>query len=88
MQTVLASALSGTRVVSIDGQDVGTLRSVTSDTASGSLKTMIIETDASEIFGTDVEDSDCVQLPADLIESMKDRLIIRPPEKHAVEVRR
>jgi len=37
MQTVLASTLSNTRVMSTDGQELGTLHNVTFDTAGGNL---------------------------------------------------
>lgn len=80
MQTVLASRLSSTRILSTDGQELGTLDNFTVDTASGKLTEIVIKTDKKEPFGRESDREGCVQLSADLIESMRDHLVIRPPE--------
>lgn len=81
MQTVLASTLSNTRVLSTDGQELGTLDNFTVDTASGKLEEIILETDKKELFGRERDRDGCIRLPASLIESMRDHLVIRPPEE-------
>ncbi|NHN65314.1 sporulation protein YlmC with PRC-barrel domain [Haloarcula quadrata] len=82
MQTVLASTLSNTRVMSTDGQELGTLHNVTFHTVGGNLNQLVIETDAKELFGKEQDGDGCVRLPADLIESLRDHLIIRPPDEY------
>ncbi|EMA11228.1 PRC-barrel domain-containing protein [Haloarcula marismortui] len=82
MQTVLASTLSNTRVMSTDGQELGTLHNVTFHTADGNLNQLIIDTDAEELFGKEQDGDGYVRLPADLIESLRDHLIIRPPDEY------
>jgi len=82
MQTVLASTLSNTRVMSTDGQELGTLHNVTFHTADGNLNQLVIETDAQELFGKLQDGDGYVRLPAELIESLRDHLIIRPPDEY------
>ncbi|NLV11870.1 PRC-barrel domain-containing protein [Haloarcula argentinensis] len=82
MQTVLASKLSDTRVMSTDGQELGTIHNVTVDTIDGNLKQIVIDTEAQELFGQKQDDDGYVRLPADLIESLRDHLIIRPPDEY------
>lgn len=81
MQTVLAGTLSDTRVMSTDGQELGTLHNVTFHTAGGNLNQLVIETDAEELFGKERDEDGYVRLPAELIESLRDHLIIRPPDE-------
>ena len=82
MQTVLASKLSDTRVVITDGQELRTVHNVTFDTLNGSLRQLVIDTDAQELFGKEQDGDGYVRLPADLIESLRDHLIIRPPDEY------
>ena len=82
MQTVLASKLSDTRVMGTDGQELGTVHNVTFNTPDGGLEQLVIDTDAQELFGEKQDDDGCVRLPADLIESLRDHLIIRPPDEY------
>lgn len=82
METVLASALSDTRVMSTDGQELGTLHNATFDTADGRLQQVVIETDAQEVFGREQDEDGYVRLPAELIKSMRDHLIFRPSEDY------
>jgi len=82
MQTVLASKLSDTRVVSTDGQELGTIHNITCNTLDGNLRQLVIDTDAQELFGKEQDGDGYVRLPADLIESLRDHLIIRPPDEY------
>ncbi|EMA31344.1 MULTISPECIES: PRC-barrel domain-containing protein [Haloarcula] len=82
MQTVLASTLSNTQVVSTDGEELGTLHNVTFNTIGGNLKQIVIETDAQELFGKNQDGDGYVRLPAELIEAIRDHLIIRSPDEY------
>lgn len=82
MQTVLASKLSDTRVVSTNGQELGTIHNVTFNTIDGNLNQLVIDTETRELFGKEQDGDGYVRLPTDLIESLRDHLIIRPPEEH------
>ncbi len=82
MQTVLASKLSDTRVMSTNGQELGTIHNVTFNTIDGTLTQLVIDTEAQELFGKEQDGDGYVRLPADLIESLRDHLIIRPPAEH------
>jgi len=82
MQTVLASKLSDTRVMSTDGQELGTVHNVTFNTVNGNLRQVVIDTDARELFGKKQDGDGYVRLPSDLIESLRDHLIVRPPDEY------
>ncbi|GGK84260.1 PRC-barrel domain-containing protein [Haloarcula sebkhae] len=82
MQTVLASKLSDMRVMSTDGQELGTVHNVTVNTLDGNLRQLVIDTDAQQLFGKEQDGDGYVRLPADLIESLRDHLIIRPPDEY------
>lgn len=86
MQTVLASTLSNTRVMSTDGQELGTVHNVTFNQIGGKLDELVIETEARELFGIPQDDNGHVRLPAELIESLRDHLIVRPPEEYLQSV--
>lgn len=80
MQEVLASTLPGTRVLSTGGQELGTLQQITFDTDSGYLESVIIQTEYTTVFSFERDADDRVELPADLIESLSDHLVVRPPD--------
>jgi sporulation protein YlmC with PRC-barrel domain len=82
MQTVLASKLSDTRVVSTSGHELGTIHNVTFNTIDGNLNQLVIDTEAQKLFGKEQDGDGYVRLPTDLIESLRDHLIIRPPDEH------
>lgn len=82
MQTVLASKLSDTRVMSTDGQELGTIHNVTFNNIDGNLEQIVIDTNAQDLFGEQQGDDGYVRLSADLIESLRDHLIIRPPDEY------
>ena len=51
MQTVLASKLSDTRVVSTNGHELGTIHNVTFNTIDGTLTQLVIDTEAQNYSG-------------------------------------
>lgn len=81
---VLASTLADRRVMSTDGRELGTVENMTFDTTSGTLRNVSVTTDAQKIFGVERGPDGTVRLPATLIESVEDHLIIRPPEERIV----
>lgn len=81
MHTVLGSTLSNTRVMSTDGQELGTLHNITFETTDGGLAKIIIETDERELFGKQQDEDGYVRLSAGLVDSLSDHLLLRPPEK-------
>jgi sporulation protein YlmC with PRC-barrel domain len=76
---MLASSLSGKQVMSTDGQQVGRLHNITMNPDSGSLESVIVETDRSEIFGIEQGPDGHIELPATVLESVQDHVIITPP---------
>jgi sporulation protein YlmC with PRC-barrel domain len=76
---MLASELSGTEVMSTDGQHVGRVHNLTMDFASGELESLVVETERTEIFGIEQDADGQIHLPAEVLESVRDHLIIRPP---------
>jgi len=77
---ILASKLSGKQVMSTDGQHVGQVQNITLDTDSGSIETLVVKTERTEIFGIEQGADGHVHLPASVLESVRDHLIITPPE--------
>jgi len=69
-------------VVSADGQELGTVHNVTFNTLDGNLRQLVIDTEAQELFGKEQDADGYVRLPVDLIESLRDHLIIRPPDEY------
>ncbi|WP_284009539.1 PRC-barrel domain-containing protein [Haloarcula pelagica] len=65
--------------MSTDGQHVGRLHNITMDTESGSLESVIVETDRSEIFGVEQGPDGHIELPATVLEAVRDHVIITPP---------
>jgi len=76
---IFASELSGKQVMSTDGQRVGRLHNVTMDRQSGDLRTIIVETERTEIFGIEANEDGRIHLPAEVLEAVRDHLIITPP---------
>lgn len=76
---VLASTLSDKRVVSSDGRDVGNVHNVIINPESGSLQTLVIDTERSAVFGIEADEDGRVKLPAAVLETVEDHLIISPP---------
>ncbi|MFC7077674.1 PRC-barrel domain-containing protein [Haloarcula halophila] len=76
---MLASTLSGKQVMSTDGQQVGRLHNITIDPATGSLESVIVETERTEIFGTEQDSEGHIELPATVLEAVRDHVIITPP---------
>ncbi|MBX0326015.1 PRC-barrel domain-containing protein [Halomicroarcula sp. F13] len=80
MPQVLANELAEKRVLSTDGRELGILHNVTLDVASGSLETLVVETDHSELFGIEANADGVVQLPAETLDGVSDHVIVSPPE--------
>ncbi|MBV0902835.1 PRC-barrel domain-containing protein [Haloarcula salina] len=76
---VLASTLSDKRVVSSDGREVGNVHNVIINPESGSLQTLVLDTERPEIFGIEADENGRVKLPAAVLETVEDHLIISPP---------
>ncbi|WP_310920887.1 PRC-barrel domain-containing protein [Haloarcula saliterrae] len=76
---ILASRLSDKQVMSTDGQHVGQVHNITVDVESGDLETLVIKTERSEIFGIEQAADGHIRLPATVLESVRDHLIITPP---------
>jgi len=76
---IFASELSGKQVMSTDGQHVGNLHNVTMHPQSGDLQTIIVETERTEIFGIEENENGRIHLPAEVLEAVRDHLIITPP---------
>ncbi|WP_321163886.1 PRC-barrel domain-containing protein [Halolamina pelagica] len=75
---VLASELSEKSVMSTDGQHVGELHTLTLDPATGELETLVVNTEQSAIFGIDQREDGRIHLPASVLESVSEQLIISP----------
>ena len=84
VRMVLASQLSNIPVTSTDGREIGTLRNITLDTATGELQTVVVDSDVAEIFNVERDPDGCIRLPATLIESVRDHLTIQPPAEQSV----
>lgn len=82
---MLASKLSGTEVMSTDGQHVGSVHNLTMDPKSGDLSSLVVETERTEIFGIEQDDEGLIHLPAEVIEAVRDHLIVTPPTTVAHE---
>lgn len=82
MHTVLGNTLSDTRVLSTDGQELGTLQNITFEPTNGQLAELVVDTDVQQLFGQAQDEDGHIRLPANLIESLQDHLVIRPPEGH------
>jgi sporulation protein YlmC with PRC-barrel domain len=65
--------------MSTDGQQVGTLHNLTMDPDTGALESVIVETERTEIFGIESGPEGRVRLPARVLESVRDHVIITPP---------
>jgi len=84
MRTVLASQLSSIRVTTTDGREIGTLRNITLDTATGEFQTVVVDSDVAEVFSVERDSDGCIRLPATLIQSVRDHLTIHPPTEQNV----
>ena len=84
MSPILANQLSGKQVMSKDGRRVGRLYSLTVDPQSGNLETVIVETDREEIFGIEQTADGRIHLPATVLETVSDHLIISAPSTRSV----
>ena len=76
---MLASELSGTDVMSTDGQHVGRVHNLTMEPADGDLTSLVVETERTEIFGIEQDADGHIHLPASVLESAGDHLIVTPP---------
>ncbi|MDS0278093.1 PRC-barrel domain-containing protein [Halomicroarcula sp. S1AR25-4] len=80
MSQVLANELADKRVLTTDGQEIGTLYSITADLDSGALDTLIVETDRHEVYGIESNANGRVSLPADTLKAISEHVVITPPE--------
>ena len=80
MSQILASTLSEKQVMSTDGQQIGHVHNITMDTDSGNLETLVVKTDRTEVFGIEQASDDHIHLPATVLQSVRDHLLITPPK--------
>jgi len=76
---MLASELSNRQILTTDGEQVGHISGLTMDPATGALETLIVTTERDAIFGIEANPEGDIHLPAEVIEAMRDYLIITPP---------
>jgi sporulation protein YlmC with PRC-barrel domain len=67
--------------MSTDGQHLGQVHNITMDAESGNLNTLIIKTERREIFGISQASDGHIHLPATVLESVRDHLIVTPPKR-------
>lgn len=76
---MLASELSNKQILTTDGQQVGRVSGLAMDPATGSLETLVVATEREAIFGIEASADGDVRLPADVIEGVREYLIVTPP---------
>jgi len=76
---MLASELSNRQILTTDGEEVGHVSGLAMDPATGALETLIVTTERDAIFGIDEDPDGEIRLPAEVIEAVRDYLIITPP---------
>lgn len=66
--------------MSTDGQHVGHVQNITMDADSGEIETLVVKTERTEIFGIEQDADGHIHLPASVLESVREHLIVTPPE--------
>jgi len=79
--SILASELSEKSVMSTDGQHVGELHTLTLDPGTGELETLVVNTERSAIFGIEEREDGRIVLPAEVLENVREQLIVSPPNR-------
>jgi len=76
---VLASALANLPVLSVDGREIGTVQNFRMDPRTGTLKTLVVETDGGSIDELETDDDGDLLIPASMIEGVDDQIMVSLP---------
>ena len=73
---VLASALAELPVLSVDGREIGTVQNFRMDPRTGTLETLVVETNGGSIDELETDDDGDLLIPASMIEGVDDQVMI------------
>ncbi|WP_096388873.1 PRC-barrel domain-containing protein [Halopenitus persicus] len=78
MGEILGSTLAGYSVMTVDGEEVGTLVNVTMDPTTGDLRRFVIDPEGRTLPGFETNDDGHVEIPARTFRSRSDYILIDP----------
>jgi sporulation protein YlmC with PRC-barrel domain len=76
---VLASALANLPVLSVDGREIGTVQNFRMDPRTGTLETLVVETNGGSIDELETDDDGDLLISASMIEGVDDQIMISLP---------
>jgi sporulation protein YlmC with PRC-barrel domain len=77
---VLASALPEKPVLSADGRELGTVHNLTLEPRTGTLRTLLVETDRTEVADLETTPEGHLRVPAAMISGVGDQVIVSLPD--------
>jgi sporulation protein YlmC with PRC-barrel domain len=78
MSEILGSTIAGYSVMTVDGEEVGTLVNVTMDPTTGDLRQFVIDPEGRPLPGFETNDEGNVEIPARTFRSRSDYVLVDP----------